>query len=384
MADIAQLESALVKADAAGDVEGARLLAAEVRKMRQPKQPMQQIEVNGPQGPAAGMSDFEKIGAGAGKAFVDLGRGAAQMVGMGPSAAQVEDTRRLEKPLMDSGYAKFGNIAGNVAAAVPATFIPGANSLVGATALSGVLGALQPVGENESRVKNSAMAAALGAGGFGVGKALGSVVGKAGEKVAGIEAKVAEKAAQQAAAETASARSAAGNAAQNAYRQLEHLRELKAMRGLSPEEAQIAKELSLELAQKAQEKLIPAAALKKSAAQAYQEALATELERGAQIAADKLSGTEVKQQIMARLMRYGPAAAGGMIGNMLLPGMGGAVGGAATGLVLRPAIRSMMNLSKNAAVQRALLSPIANATSLQGQNVPLAAALLAAGSTPTE
>lgn len=34
MADIAQLESALVKADAAGDVEGARILAGEIRKIR--------------------------------------------------------------------------------------------------------------------------------------------------------------------------------------------------------------------------------------------------------------------------------------------------------------------------------------------------------------
>src|SRR3990167_8455184 len=34
MADLAQLEAALVKADAAGDTEGARVLAAEVRKMR--------------------------------------------------------------------------------------------------------------------------------------------------------------------------------------------------------------------------------------------------------------------------------------------------------------------------------------------------------------
>lgn len=34
MADLAQLEAALVKADAAGDVEGARVLAGEVRKMR--------------------------------------------------------------------------------------------------------------------------------------------------------------------------------------------------------------------------------------------------------------------------------------------------------------------------------------------------------------
>lgn len=348
------------------------------------RQPMQQIEPQGLGDPTAGMSDLQKFGTGMGKAFVDLGRGAAQLVGMGPSAQEIEETRKLEKPLMESGYATAGNIAGNVAAAVPATFIPGANSLVGATALGGALSALQPVGEEESRVKNSALAAALGAGGFGAGKALGSVVGKAGQKVAGIEAKVAEKAAQQAAAETASARSAAGNAAQNAYRQLEHLRELGALRGLSAEEAQIAKELSRELAKKAQEKLIPAAALKKSAAQAYQEALSSETSRASSLAAEKLSGNEVKRQIMARLLRYGPAAAGGIAGNMLFPGLGGAVGGAATGLVLRPAMRSMINLSKNPAVQRAMLSPIANATSLQGKNVPLAAALLAAGSTPAD
>ena len=34
MADVAQLEAALVKADAAGDIEGARILAGEVRKLR--------------------------------------------------------------------------------------------------------------------------------------------------------------------------------------------------------------------------------------------------------------------------------------------------------------------------------------------------------------
>ena len=33
MADISQLESALVKADAAGDAEGARVLAGEIRRL---------------------------------------------------------------------------------------------------------------------------------------------------------------------------------------------------------------------------------------------------------------------------------------------------------------------------------------------------------------
>lgn len=37
MADIAQLESALIKADAAGDIEGARILASEIRKIRSTK-----------------------------------------------------------------------------------------------------------------------------------------------------------------------------------------------------------------------------------------------------------------------------------------------------------------------------------------------------------
>lgn len=343
------------------------------------KAKLKQIEPAEVGDPTHGMSGVEKFGAGAGKAFVDLGRGAAQMVGMGPSGAEVDQTRKLEKPLMDTGEANFGNIAGNVAASIPATFIPGANSLVGSAVLGSALGAFQPVGQDESRTKNAALAAALTAGGFGAGKLLGKTVSAAGNKVRQIEQKVSEKAAQQAASETASARSAAGNAAQNAYRQLEHLRELGALRGLSPEEAKIAKELSLELAQKAQEKLIPAAALKKSAAQAYQEAIAGESGRAAELAADKLGGEEVKRQVMARLLRYGPAAVGGMIGNMLLPGVGGAVGGAATGLVLRPTIRSAMNLAKNPAVQHSILSPIANASSLQNPKLPMAMALLAAG-----
>lgn len=349
------------------------------------KRPLQQIDVNGPQGPAAGMSAFEKFGAGMGKAFVDLGRGVSQRVGMGPTAQQVEETRVLEKPLMQSTAANLGNIAGNVAAAVPATFIPGANTLLGATALSGALGAAQPVGVDESAVKNSAAGMALGAGGYGAGKLLARAVGSSGSKVANIEAKVAEKAAQQAASETASARSAAGNAAQNAYRQLEHLRELGALRNLSPEESKIMQELSLELAQKAQEKLIPAAALKQATAKAYRDAIASESDRAAGFAAEKLSGYEVKRQIAARLMRYGPAAVGGMAGNLLFPGLGGAVGGAATGLVLRPAIRSMVNLSKNPAVQRAVLSPVANATALQNPNLPLALALIGGSrSSPSE
>lgn len=55
MADISQLESALVKADAAGDAEGARILASEIRRMRTVQEPTTQTP---DQGPSSGMADI--------------------------------------------------------------------------------------------------------------------------------------------------------------------------------------------------------------------------------------------------------------------------------------------------------------------------------------
>lgn len=191
------------------------------------------------------------------------------------------------------------------------------------------------------------------------GKAINPIFTGAGNKMRAIEQKVAAKAATDAASETASARSAAGTAAQDAYKQLEHLRELDSMGLLSKEDKVIAANLSKELAKKAAEKLAPAVTRKNTTSTAYKEAIETETARAAQIVKEKLSGKEVRTQTMARIKRYGPAAVGGMIGNMLFPGLGGAVGGAATGLVLRPTLLSMRRLATNPAVQHNLLSPIA-------------------------
>lgn len=359
------------------------------------------------------MSGAERFLAGAGKAFVDIGRGAKQLLAGDPNVDpdvfigtampqgpkrdalrkkilaerqaaitgiqdEINESRRIDAPLMDTNAGVAGNITGNIAASLPAAFVPGANTAVGSTVIGATLGALQPTTTGESRLKNTAMGGVAGLAGHGVGKAFGKVVSSASKKVSDIEGKVAAKAAAEAASETASARSAAGNAAQNAYRQLEHLRELGAMRALTPEEAQIAAALEKELSEKAVEKLLPAAAQKEATAQAYEEALETEVQRAAEIAGKRLSGAEVKSQVMARLKRYGPAALGGMAGNLLFPGLGGAVGGAATGLVLRPALRSMVNLSKNPAVQHKVLSPVAGATALQNPALPPALAKLLA------
>lgn len=315
--------------------------------------------------------DMNNFMSGAGRGVYNWGRGAGQMLGM-VSDEDINESRHYDAPLMKTSAGNAGEVVGNIGGGVVASFVPGANSLLGAGIIGSSMGALQPTVGDESRAENTVKGGVSSLAGFGAGKLLGKAKSYAAEKIFGIESKVAAKAAEQAAAETASARSAAGNAAQNAYRQLEHLRELKAMRGLTPEETQIAKELSEELAQKAQEKLIPAAALKKSTAQAYADAIANESKRASEMAADKLGSSEVKRQVMARLMRYGPAAAGGVVGNMIFPGLGGSVGGAATGLVLRPAIRSMMNLSKNPAVQRAVLSPVANSKFLSNPQLPRA------------
>jgi len=171
MADLAQLETALRNADAAGDSQAAQMIAAEIRRQRSAPvaQPAQQAAYD----PTQGMSTSEKLLAGAGKAFVDLGRGAGQLarsalpesaanrLGL-PTAADIEESRRLDAPLMRTGAGTIGNVAGSVAAALPTAFIPGANTIGGAALLGAAQGALQPVGEKDSRLQNIGTGALFG------------------------------------------------------------------------------------------------------------------------------------------------------------------------------------------------------------------------------
>ena len=322
--------------------------------------------------PTDGMDWFDKARAGAGKAFVDVGRGIGQMVGAVPQSA-IDEAKRLDAPLMDTGAGMVGNVGANMLTAL----VPGGNAVKGAALVGAGLSALQPTATGESRLQNAATGGALGALGAGAAKLIGKGKDAASNRVAALADKVRAKAAADAAAETASARSLAGRTAQDAYKQLEHLRELNAVGALTPEQSALFKELSDELAKKAQEKLIPSAAMKKEAAQAYAEAMATEEARAAALAAERLSGKEAKNQAMARLKRYGPAAVGGMVGNAIFPGLGGAVGGAATGLVLRPAIHSIRRLAQNPAVQYQALRPIAGSGLLGDLSDPRWLGLLA-------
>lgn len=120
--------------------------------------------------PTEGMSGVGKFAAGAGKAIYDAGRGIGQAVGLF-SQADIDEAKRLDAPLMNSGAGMAGNVTGNIAAFLPTVMIPGAAGVRGAAAIGSAMGAIQPVATGESRLANTAIGGAAGAGGVVLGRA---------------------------------------------------------------------------------------------------------------------------------------------------------------------------------------------------------------------
>ncbi len=133
------------------------------------------------------MSGPQKFAAGMGKAPMDLLRGAQQVAPMLPQVMdpfgltakilgkadqkEIDEAKRLEKPLLNTGAGTAGNIAGSVLTTLPAAFVPGANTVAGAGLVGAVGGALQPTSEGDSRLLNTGLGAAFGAGSqYGLGK----------------------------------------------------------------------------------------------------------------------------------------------------------------------------------------------------------------------
>jgi len=122
----------------------------------------------------ADMTRLEKFGAGAGKAFYDVGQGAGQLargvvgdklgdrLGL-PTQESVDDLKDRSKALMNTGWGIGGNIAGGVAAFAPTAMIPGANTIGGGALIGALSGAVQPVGSDESRGQNAAIGGVAGA-----------------------------------------------------------------------------------------------------------------------------------------------------------------------------------------------------------------------------
>jgi hypothetical protein len=148
--------------------------------------------------PARSGTTLGNFAAGVGKSFVDTGRGIRQIGAQVADAvaprertladlvaerdpsraaavtAEIDESRRLDQPLMRTGSGSFGNMTGAVAQAVPAAFIPGANTIKGSTAIGALLGAAQPVASGESRAQNTAVGAAAGAAGPVLARTVGA------------------------------------------------------------------------------------------------------------------------------------------------------------------------------------------------------------------
>ncbi len=183
MATRDELYAALRNADKAGDVAGAKKLAAYIQAMPaakaekapDPSEGGGTLQVLNPFG-----ENFDtgiKIGqglnrglAGAGKAFADTGRGISQMLG-GTSEADVQEARDRDRPLMSTLAGKVGNFGGNVSIALPALAIPGAATIPGAAAIGATQGFIQPTVSGTETLLNTGIGA--GAGALGVVAARG-------------------------------------------------------------------------------------------------------------------------------------------------------------------------------------------------------------------
>lgn len=119
----------------------------------------------------------QNLAAGIGKGMTDMVRGVGQLVGIN-SQAEIDEARRLDAPLMETGGGMVGNVIGTAAPAVATAFIPGANTYTGAALAGALMGGAQPTAQDESRLMNTVMGGTSGVGGKFVGDKLAGAVAR--------------------------------------------------------------------------------------------------------------------------------------------------------------------------------------------------------------
>lgn len=179
MATIDQLNAALVKADAAGDVEGARMLAGEIRKMRQSMPAEQPAEEGG------FLQGIGNVAAGALRGAGSIGATimapkdiiSDAIAGKGLSL----ESNRQRRADMDSALQSMGaqtdsfgygagKLAGEIAgtAGVPSVLAKGAQALKASPAIVQALRSGGLAADGSTGAKGAAIRAAAGAAGGGV------------------------------------------------------------------------------------------------------------------------------------------------------------------------------------------------------------------------
>lgn len=167
MADLAQLERALINADKAGDTAAAQAFAGEIRKMRG-------AEKVGAGDTAKPKGWGEEVMGGLASGPINAYLGVKQLVSGGLSPIEqdiLQQNREAERA------APIASIASNIGTIAPAMLIPGVNTAVGAAALGATTGGvLTPTMRDESRLTNAAIGGVGGAAGQGIANAAGRII----------------------------------------------------------------------------------------------------------------------------------------------------------------------------------------------------------------
>lgn len=203
MAQLDDLYTALKNADAAGDTASAQKLAAYIQTSTQQLQAQgaahqqrlaAQTEVDRQMADPTVGHPVANFVAGYGKAIPDMVRGVGQRLGL-VSQADVDEAKRLDAPLMNTGAGMVGNVIGNIGAGVgltaagamaapllpaaTAAALPSAASIPGAAMIGGALGFAQPTATGDSskiagvNVGSPAIANALTGAGLGGASVIG-------------------------------------------------------------------------------------------------------------------------------------------------------------------------------------------------------------------
>lgn len=143
------------KALAAGDTEAADYIRQQYRETMQ-------AEDRETYSPTKGMSTGEKVAANLGAGMTDIGLGVKQLFGKATGADAREKSGR-DKMLADAlRGGKALQFAGAAIPSIPAMFIPGVNTALGAAALGAGTGALMPT-QSDNVLSGKALNAGLGA-----------------------------------------------------------------------------------------------------------------------------------------------------------------------------------------------------------------------------
>lgn len=204
MATLEQLQSALVKADAAGDAEAARAFAGEIRRMRQ--EPSASTSTAPQVAPDPTGSFGQNVAAGAGKFVADSGMGVKSLLndaavslenavpapvrnavnsvgdffGLKPAAQvqsegvnEIQETRRRDAPLMSTVGGNVGYFGGALATA---PVLPATTTIRGGAALGAALGATQPAVSWGERGQNALIGGVTGGASQAATNALARIV----------------------------------------------------------------------------------------------------------------------------------------------------------------------------------------------------------------